>query len=324
MDEIKMDGLSWDDMPELPPLPEINDTADSTADAQEAAPAAPEAEDIITEAPDYDLEDIDVSSLISDMDGNAIADAAADVHNMNPDKLYVSKENRFHSMQAEQEKKAQEEAERRQQEAMDKAIAKENLGVAQQYRQHSASDYSNNNVGSYRYNENGTNKSLDSLYEQQFQVNEELAQKGKNKAELISTIGMIYYGLIAIIRLITFITLPGIITFIPVAYNALLVYCLFRFRGGSRKAREILGWLCSISCIRGVMGLGTVIFGAGALSGIVGAGSSFMMVLEALFSIGVSGWLAFMFFADDDIAEYTKMSKESGVDIDSSFFNFRR
>ena len=321
MDEIKMDGLSWDDMPELPPIPEINDAVQETADEK---PAAPEAEDIITEAPDYDLEDIDVSSLISDMDGNAVTDAAADVHNMNPDKLYVSKENRFHSMQAEQEKKAQEEAERRQQEAMDKAIAKENLGVAQQYRQHSASDYSNNNVGSYRYNENGTNRSLDSLYEQQFNVNEESAQKGKSKAELISLIGMIYYGLITIIRLISFIALPSLFTLIPVAYNGLLVYCLFRFRGGSRKAREILGWLCSISCIRGLMGLGTVIFGAGMLSGLIGAGSGFMMVLEAIFSIGVSGYLAFMFFADDDIAEYTKMSRESGVDIDSGFFNFRR
>ncbi|MBR4224025.1 MAG: hypothetical protein IKR73_04385 [Oscillospiraceae bacterium] len=360
MDEINMDGISLEglDLPKLPDLPDLNapaaeiaaelddmsaevgktysDAADTASAAKEtvstaAAEVTETAEeahdtvaDMVSEAEDYDLESLDVSSLISDMDGNAVEGATADVHNFNPDKLYVSKENRFHSMQAEQERKAAEEAQRREQEMMERAIAREKAGVAPEHRQHTSADYANENVGSYRYNANGTNKSLDSLYEQQFVVNDEVAEKGRKKAELISTIGMIYYGILTLVRLITFISIPHIITFVAVAYNALLVFCLYRFRCGSRKAREILGWMCSISLIRGLWGIGQVILGGGMLAGLLGAGAGFMAVLEALFSIGVSGFLAFMFFADDDISEYTKLSKEGGVDLSSDFFTFFR
>lgn len=331
-----MEGISLDslDLPELPDLPDLNaPAAEISAELGSAADAVSDtlgntltetavndtAADMVLDVEDYDLESLDVSSLISDMDGNAVEGASADIGNFNPDKLYVSKENRFHSMQAEQERAAVEEAKRREQELLDRANAIEKAGVAPEQRRYSSADYANENVGSYRYNENGTNKSLDSLYEQQFNVNSEIAEKGKHKVDLLTTIGIIYYGLGALLNVISF-SLFGLI------FNVAIVVLLVKLRQGSRKARELLGWACSINLFRALLNVGTVLFGGGLLSSLTGSASTgIFYVLQYLLTIAVSGFLAFMFFADDDIAEYTKISHENGVELSMNFFRmFRR
>ncbi len=345
MDEINMEGLELPELPDLPDLPDLPEISgmkdfgkseekdsvkadDIIAEAEKKAPeavkaaepedikisdAAPVLSDMADEAAqsvqdveDYDLESIDASSLISDMDGNTI-DAVADMGNFHPEKLYVSKENRFHSMQAEAEKKAAEERANAQKSYMEQQ---------NQHKRYSSDDYSNQNVGSYRYNEKGENKSLESLYEHQFDMDPVIAEKGRKKAELITLVGFIIYGVDALSALISIFN-GYWFSVIELAIDAFILICLFRFRQGSRKSREILGWLSVFELVLAIRGIFGTILGGSILSMLPGIGwlLGFLAVIIQLAKIGVSGWLAFMFFADDDIAEYTKTMKDGGFDL---------
>ena len=256
---------------------------------------------------DYDLEHIDASSLISDMDGNTI-DAVADMGNFHPEKLYVAKENRYHSMQAEAEKKAAEER---------RAAQMSYMEQNQSTKRYSSADYSNDKVGSYRYNEKtGENKSLESLYEHQFDMDPELAEKGRKKAKTITTVGFIVYGIRALSALLAMFSGDGL-AIIDLIFNGFVLFFLYRFSGGSRKARDILGWMSVISLFFAIRALAFSIGGGAVLSMIPGIGwlLGILYVIQNIVTIIVSGWLAFMFFADDDIAEYTKTMRDGGFDL---------
>lgn len=331
MDEINMEGLELPELPDLPDLGELSSFADAEKKAEEtvtiaeekAAGAVSDMTDLTgsaaemtetlsdtvgsTQDADYDLESIDASALLSDMEGNSV-DVQADIGNMHPEKLYVAKENRYHSMQAEAEKKAEEERRAAQQAYMEQQP---------QNKRYSSADYSNQNVGSYRYNEKtGENKSLESLYEKRFEMDPVLAEKGRKKAELITLVGFILYGVDALSQLI-YLFNGSWFSCIELAIDAFILFSLYRFRQGSRKSRDILGWLSVIELVFAIRGIGGAILSGSLLSVLPGIGWLIggLAVIIAIAKVGVSGWLAFMFFADDDIAEYTKTMRDGGFDL---------
>ena len=327
---------------ELPPLPDkkpvLNepevlirkDSEDESSfvkediTAQEPEPSEePQAE---VEEYDYDLDSIDVSNLISDMDGNSL-DVQADIKNFNPNKIVVSEENRVHAHAAQ----AEAEERRRQAEAAAK-FAEMQQQARNIQAQHGQIPASYGSTPSYTpsapsqpmsspdmskpqsagaYNPTGNNgnatgqytSSLDQLYESRFKQDYELAEKGKKKVEILTLIGFVIYGIDFISSL--FSVFGGRGGILDLLFDGALLFLLYRLRLGSDKARDILGKLVVFDLFWGLIHLGGVFLGGAMLAGLMGP-IAVIYVLIALANIAVDGYLAFQLFADESITEYTK------------------
>ena len=222
----------------------------------------------------------------------------------------------------------------------DKAMNDPNVapGAPQKYKRYSGADYAPQNVSAYRTQENpdgtpggynGTPRqtNMDKLYEQRYAQDYEKSEKGRKKAEIISLVGMIYYGISVFLYLITLI---GGITFsgvLGLLIGAAAILCFYMFRKGSNKAREILGWIASLNTFRGALGIIFAIIGGGVLAslgGSIGAGAGVFMVLRAIANVVFNGYLAWLFFADEEIAEYCKTMRDGGLgsDMDNAIGRF--
>lgn len=193
-------------------------------------------------------------------------------------------------------------------------------GVDKKYKRYSGADYAPQNVGSYRraddsssaYQPTGSGSQatgqyktkMDELYEMRYKQDYELAEKGRKTAELMSTVGIIWYGINALLDLLSFSILNLII-------HVLTIILLVQFRKGSNKAREYLGWFASISAFFGLLGLGSSLIGGGLIAGLTGSAAlGVLSVISSLVSLVISVWLAWMFFADESITEYCKSMRD--------------
>lgn len=303
---------------ELPPLPALDDLPPLPNAAPAASAAAepivgelsdmgvsdelPELPKLSEMSDDFGIAGTDTASMLSDMDGNGIESV--------PGMAPISDVQSTGDMMS----------------SLDKTPSpQEKPFVSQQYRRYSGADYDPQNIASSR-DQHGTSdkpgyvptdrtgspgtqyqSNLDKLYEQRFEQDYEKAEKGKQKAEILSTIGIIWYAISTILSF-------GLFSLI---INGFIILCLVMLRKGSNKAKDILGWLSSLSCFRGIIGVFTAIVYGSTVAAFLGAAAGVITVLSSLVNVALSGYLAFQFFANEELTEYCKISHESGIGRDS-------